>query len=217
MKNKIESPEKDPLGTMMLDYLNGDKHAFVEVKSTTLDMEKMTGEVMFRSFKTMSYIEKKALGLCQGKILDIGAGSGCHTLYLQKRNQQVQALDISPGCIDVMKQRKIHHPVHGNLFSIKDRQFDTLLLLMNGLGICGTIDGLNLFFQFIKPLLSDRGQVIADSTDLALLYDPETFLTRNDIYYGETQFVMTYKTIEGDSFDWLYIDYDTLTLQRHIK
>lgn len=195
---------------MMLDFLDNDSNACVHVSSTTLDMWKMSGQVMFRTFKTMGRLERKALSLCRGNILDIGAGSGCHSLYLQKKGHRVTALDISPGCVAVMKKRKINTIIHDSLFSLENRQYDTLLMLMNGLGICGSIDGLNLFLQFARTLLSDTGQILADSTDLAGLYDPETLPPKDGAYHGETEFVMTYKDIAGDPFEWLYIDYPTL-------
>ncbi len=210
MRHKIISEKKDPLGTMMLDYLNGDHNAYVEVTSTTLDMWKMSGRVMFRPFKQMNRIERKALSLCKGRILDIGAGSGCHSLYLQKRNQKVDSIDISPGCVSVMKKRKLTSVFHDSVFSLKNRQYHTLLMLMNGLGICGSIDGLHLFFQFIRTILDPKGQLIADSTDLSSLYDAENIALNNETYYGETQFTMTYKAIESVPFEWLYIDFDTL-------
>ena len=78
MKNKITTPKKDPLGAMMLDYLEGNQNAYVEVESSTLEMWKMSGRVMFRTFKNMNRIERKALSLCQGEILDIGSGSSRH-------------------------------------------------------------------------------------------------------------------------------------------
>ncbi len=210
MKHKITCRKKDPLGTMMLDYLNGSRQSCVEVESSTLDMWKMSGDVMFRTFKNMNRIEHKALSLCRGNILDIGAGSGCHSLYLQKKGRRVDALDMSPGCIEVMKKRNLPHVIHGNLFSVKNKSYDTLLMLMNGLGICGSLDGLNLFLQFIKPILAEDGQVIADSTDLASLYNPETLSLQDEAYYGETEFIMTYKDIVGDPFEWLYVDFNTL-------
>lgn len=208
MKTKIIDRNKDPLGRMMLDYFNGQKQVYVEVESTTLDMWKMDGEVMFRTITTMSHLEKKALSLCRGKILDIGAGSGCHTLYLQKKGHLVDSLDISPGCVEVMTKRKIPCVIHDSLFSLEDKKYDTLLMLMNGLGICGSLDGLNLFFQFIKSVLSPKGQIIADSTDLASLH-ASLSLTEGS-YYGETEFIMSYEKIIGDSFEWLYIDFTTL-------
>jgi hypothetical protein len=209
MKDIISNNNKDPLGSMMVDYLNGDLNAHVEVKSTTLDMWEMAGSTMFRTFKSMNKIERKALSLCHGKILDIGAGSGCHSLYLQKKGHMVDALDMSCGCVEVMKKRDVAHVIHGNLFSVENK-YDTLLMLMNGLGICGSLDGLNLFLQFSKTILADDGQIIADSTDLASLYDIKAIPLTNGAYYGETEFTMTYKSIVGDPFEWLYIDFETL-------
>lgn len=210
MKQIITSPSKDPLGTMLQDYLNGKKNAFVRVSSPDLDMWKMTGEVMCRTFSRMRSLEKKALSLCAGRILDVGAGSGCHSLSLQKRHLDVDALDISPGCIAIMKKRKVKHTVHNNLFCLKEKKYDTILMLMNGIGICGSIDGLNLFFQFISDILTPDGQILADSTDLADLYAPEKLNTTTERYYGVTQFTMSYKSVKGDCFDWLYIDFHTL-------
>ena len=210
LRTIISNPRKDPLGTMLLDYLNGDLDASVRVDSDTLEMWEMTGEVMFRSFSRMSRLEKKALSMCKGKILDVGAGSGCHSIYLQKRHTRVDCLDISPGCIEVLKKRKIKHPIHQNLFAIKKRDYDTILMLMNGIGICGSLDGLNLFFQFIQGLLSPSGQILVDSTDLADLYDVTSDDFNPGHYYGETRFTMTYKNSISDPFDWLYIDFDRL-------
>ncbi|MFH2057622.1 MAG: methyltransferase domain-containing protein [Pseudomonadota bacterium] len=210
MKEKITNPGKDPLGTMMLDYLSGDHKAFVTVESDTMDMWKMTGKTMFRTFGAMNRIERKALSLCRGKILDIGAGSGCHTLYLQNKNKQVHALDLSCGSIEVMKKRNVVHPIYDHLFSLKNKRYDTLLMLMNGIGIVGSLDGLNLFFQFIKTILNTNGQILVDSTDLAALYDPKILASANQEYYGQTRFTMTYKKIISDPFDWLYIDFHTL-------
>jgi SAM-dependent methyltransferase len=211
MQQLITSPNKDPLGAMLQDYLNGDKKAYVRVSSPNLDMWEMTGEIMFRNFMKMSILERKALSLCSGRILDVGAGSGCHTLVLQNRNLEVHALDISPGCIEVMKKRKVRHPLHNNLFGLRQVRYDTILMLMNGIGICGSIDGLNLFFQFVRDILQPDGRILVDSTDLAALYPPENLQPEDGRYYGETRFSMTYNAISGDDFDWLYIDFETLS------
>ncbi len=211
MKEKITDRKKDPLGNMMLDYQNGRENALVKVWSSTLEMWEMKGETMFRTFKSMNRIERKALSLCKGYILDIGAGSGCHALYLQKKQKKVQAIDISPGCVDVMKKTGVMHAEHTNLFSLNGQQkFDTLLMLMNGIGICGSIDGLNLFLQFIQTILNPGGQLIVDSTDLSVLYDLALLSSNNETYHGETLFTMAYKKNQSDPFKWLYVDFSTL-------
>ena len=202
---------KDPLGAMMIDYLNGRKDAFVEVDSTTLEMWTMTGEKMFRSYSQMDDMERLALQLSEGRVLDVGAGSGCHSLYLQQKGEEVDALDISPGCIRVMAERGVKNLLHQTLFSLEGRKYRTVLMLMNGLGICGTLGGCNLFLQFIKTLLEEGGQVLADSTDLSALYDEvdESGLSQES-YFGETEFIMKYQGISSDPFNWIYMDFRTL-------
>lgn len=207
----IHDAKNDPLGTMMLDYLNGNHLAYVEVESATLDMWKMKGETMFRNYSEMDELEQRALKLCRGKILDVGAGSGCHSLHLQQNNMEVDALDISPGCIQVMSKREVKNIIHQNLFSLTETKYKTILMLMNGLGICGSLDGCNLFLQFIKTILDKDGQVIADSCDLGSFYeDSQKTDYSEDGYYGETEFIMRYKTITSEPFNWIYIDFKTL-------
>lgn len=211
MKGIITDREKDPLGNMMLDYLDGKTNAFVSVESTTLDMWKMRGDTMFRTFGEMNRIERKALGLCRGEILDAGAGSGCHSRYMVKNQKQVHCIDISPGCIDVMIRQGLPHVRHASLFSLGEaKKFDTVLMLMNGIGICGSVDGLNLFFQFLPDILIPGGQVLMDSTDIRVLYDSSGIPVNGDAYFGETSFVMTYRDSRSDPFDWLYVDFETL-------
>ncbi len=200
---------KDPLGAMMLDHFAGRQDTFVEVDSTTLEMWTMKGKTMFRDNSAMDELELKALQLCRGRIVDVGAGSGCHSLYLQEKGERVDALDISPGCVQVMVKRGIQNVFHQSLFTLGGKKYDTLLMLMNGLGICGTLDGCNLFLQFIKTILAEGGQVIADSTDLRSLYDAERY-SGEDRYYGETEFIMKYEDVTSDPFNWIYIDFDTL-------
>jgi len=205
------SRDKDPMGAMLLDYQAGDKEACLEVDSDLLEMSVMAGKTLFRGVEEMSGLEQRALGLCRGRILDVGAGSGCHSLVLQGADHDVTALDISPGCMDVMAHRGVEQRVFDSLFNLTDLRFDTLLMLMNGIGICGSIEGLNHFFQHIRGLLGKGGQVLVDSTDLAAMYTQISLIPEeSESYYGETQFIMFYKEIASDPFDWLYIDYATL-------
>ena len=206
----INDRNRDPLGTMLLDYLKGNKTAFLHVWSDTFDMWQMMGRTMFRSYDEMDDLEKHALSLCRGKVLDVGGGSGCHSHYLQQQNIAVEAIDISPGCIDVMKQRGIRDVFHTNLFSLNNLEYDTILMLMNGLGICGSLYGCNLFLQFVKNILSDSGQVLAESTAIEV---PNNLSP--DDYHGETEFVMQYREIKSDPFPWIYVDYPTFEALVH--
>lgn len=210
LKSTLTS-EKDPLGAMLLDYMDGRTGAFVRVDSSLLDMSEMTGSIMFRREGEMSGLEQKALSLCRGRILDVGAGSGCHSLVLQEKGREVTALEISPGCMAVMERRGVSRRLFKSLFSLRGERFNTLLMLMNGIGICGTIEGLNFFLQHIRQVMAHGGQVLADSTDLSALYTRMALVPgEEETDYGETEFSMSYREIRGDPFEWLYIDYATL-------
>ena len=165
----------------------------------------------------MPEIERVALKRCNGRILDVGAGSGCHSLALQEQGHTVMAIDISPLSVEAMRQRGVKDAQCANLF---DRtftgQFDTILLLMNGSGIVGKLANFPAFFLRMKQLLAPGGQILMDSSDLSYLFEDEEgnldFAPEDD-YYGEVDFRMQYKQVKGDPFDWIYIDFCTLSLQ----
>ena len=62
----------------------------------------------FRTYKAMPKIEQKALELAHGKVLDVGCGSGSHSLYLQnEKGLEVVGIDRSAGAIEVAQQRGV--------------------------------------------------------------------------------------------------------------
>ena len=154
-------------------------------------------------------LERTALQIATGKILDVGAGSGCHALALQEMGKEVCAIDISPLSNEVMKQRGVKDSRLINLFDETFTEtFDTILMLMNGSGIIGTLDNMPVFFQRMKRILRPEGYILMDSSDLRYLFEEEDGSMLIDLagdYYGEVDFQMQYKDIKGDTFDWLYI------------
>ena len=168
----------------------------------------MPVDIFFRDEEDMPELEQLALNLCRGKVLDIGAGVGSHTLLLQKK-LDATALEISEIACRIMQQRGVKKVVHQDFFGYQEEKFDTLLLLMNGIGLCGDLQGLELFLQHARTLLNENGQVIFDSSDISYLY--EDGITRPDNYYGEVQFQYQYKGLKGPWFKWLYIDFKTLS------
>jgi SAM-dependent methyltransferase len=167
----------------------------------------MPVEVFFRSEDEISELEEFALNLCSGKILDIGAGVGAHSLILQSRGFDVTALEISATACEIMKSRGVERIINGNIFS-DQKVYDTLLLLMNGIGLCGDIDGLSQLLPHLKKFLNTDGQIILDSSDISYLYSTGNFPTKD--YYGEISYQYEYLSNKGDWFNWLYIDSDRL-------
>lgn len=166
--------------------------------------EEMPVDIFFRGPEEMPEIELKALALCRGGVLDAGAGAGSHALWLQQQKIEVTALDISEKATAIMKQRGVKQVLQQDLFSLKGQQFDTLLLLMNGIGLTGSIAGLQDFLQWSKSLLKKDGQLLFDSSDIAYLYQDIDFPQNK--YYGEVAYQYEYKQQKGKWFNWLYVD-----------
>lgn len=170
--------------------------------------EEMPVDIYFRDEDEMPELELKALDLCKGKILDVGAGVGSHALILQKRGFNITGMDISAAAVTIMKQRGLKQAIEGNILIYKDQQYDTLLFMMNGIGLTGSIAGLKAFLQHVKHLLNPGGQLIFDSSDLSYLYQEVPFPLNG--YFGEVSFRYEYKSVKGNWFKWVYVDQKTL-------
>ena len=214
MNTEILSADKDPMGAAILDFQQQGKAARLRVLSSMFEEDEMPVTHLFRSTREMPALEQKALQLVKGRVLDIGAGSGCHTLALQEKGFTVKAIDISPLSFEAMKLRGVKDAECINLFDDHlETGFDTILLLMNGTGIAGKIEHLPALFQRLKALLNPGGQILIDSSDLKYIYENEdgSFdINLNGAYYGEVDYQMIYKDVKGDHFDWLYVDFPLL-------
>jgi len=198
----------DPLGQAMADYHYKKRRGKLWILNQYGPREEMPVAAYFRNFKAMPALEHAALQLCSGRVLDIGAGAGSHALWLQEQDVEVTALEQSALSCEVMQQRGVKHIVQENVFTFGEQKYDTLLLLMNGIGLAGTLEGLRIFLRHAATLLTNTGQLIFDSSDVAYVY--EHLLPNPQRYYGEIAYRYQYKKEKTDWFNWLYIDRYTL-------
>ncbi len=206
--------KNDPLGAACLEYINGVTNTNIIVESDVAEDDVLPVNYLFRDFDSMPDLEKKALTLSYGKILDVGAGAGSHSLYLQNNNKEVYANEISPAASAVIQQRGIRNILNQDFFSLpNDIKYDTILMLMNGIGIVGTTERLGIFFEKVKQILAPNGCLLIDSSDLRYLFeedDGSLLVNLNEAYYGEICYRMRYKNIRGKTFPWLFIDDELL-------
>ncbi|MGI6816386.1 class I SAM-dependent methyltransferase [Bacteroides sp. KG123] len=216
INSNLLSANQDPMGAAIADYFKYRKAGCLRVFSSLFDEDEIPVKELFRSEKQMSLLERTALKMATGRILDVGAGSGCHALALQEAGKDVHAIDISPLSVEVMKRRGVRNASLTNLFNEQFvDSYDTILMMMNGSGIIGKLENLPYFFLRMKLLLRPGGCILMDSSDLSYLFEEEDGSILFDLagsYYGEVDFQMQYKDIKGNSFDWLYIDFQTLSL-----
>ena len=201
---------EDLMGAAIRDYFRQGKSAQLKVLSSLFDDDEMPVAHLFRSYHEMPPLEQRALNEARGKVLDVGAGAGCHALALQERGLDVTAVDISPLSCETMKERGVANVECVNIFHPHfQERFDTLLLLMNGTGIAGKLSRLPQLLSRLKQLMNPSAQILIDSSDLRYVYEDENGVLDVDLdgaYYGEVDYQMTYRNIIGKSFDWLYAD-----------
>src|SRR5690606_3560280 len=157
------------MGNALKDYFSGKHTENITVISSIAEDDELSLPYLFREEKDLPEIEKKALALCYGKILDVGAGSGTHSVILRNRKFDVLSIDTSKGAVEVMKQRGLKAK-NIDLLSLKNEQFDTILLLMNGVGIAQKLKKLTAFLLHLKNLLTPNGQILMDSSDIKYLF-----------------------------------------------
>lgn len=199
---------KDLHGKAILDYYQGDESASLLIHNNYDTPEEMPVEVFFRNELDFTVLENLALIESKGKVLDIGAGAGALALALQSREFDVYALENSPGCIHVMKQSGVKNCIYQD-YQQHRGSYDTVLILMNGLGLAGTLQKVPDFLKKCMSLLRSDGQLLIDSSDIGYLY--EKGIERPGGYHGEIRYRYEYKGEKGDWFDWVYVDQETLT------
>jgi len=207
------NPRHDPMGRAIAEYHQNKSSHRLRVFSPMFDEDEIPLAVLFRDYSSMPKLEQRALDMARGKTLDVGAGAGCHSLVLQERDIDVTALDLSPLSVQTMRNRGVHKVVEEDFFNWSGYQYDTILMLMNGIGIVGTIERLPAFFQQLDKLLAPDGQLLCDSSDISYVFEDEQGgidYPDTDRYYGELSYRMQYRDTIGAPFSWLYIDAGTL-------
>jgi len=209
---------KDLFGQAILDFQTNNSPEDLITETTISEADDMSVAYLFRSFNEMPKLEKKALQLAKGKILDVGCGAGSHSLYLQGKGFDITAIDISPNAIKACQLRGVTNAKVQNLLEVENEKFDTILLLMNGTGIFGTLAETSNYLQKLKSLLTPTGQILIDSSDIIYMFDDDEDGGKwipGEGYYGELTFTVSYKGETELPFPWLYLDYNTLQNAAH--
>jgi len=206
---------KDLFGKAILDYQTQNAPENLITETSISEADEMSVAYLFRSYSAMPQLEQEALKLAKGKILDVGCGAGSHSLYLQNElYMEVTAIDISTRAIATCQLRGIKNAFVQDVMMLENEKFDTILLLMNGAGMCGKLNKINSFLSKLKSLLNKNGRILLDSSDIIYMFDEDEdggkWIPSENAYYGEVVFTISYKGEKEKPFDWMYIDYNTL-------
>lgn len=208
------SQQVEPMGLAIQRYYFQGANEPLQVYSDIAEPEVIMPAYLFRSFEQMPWPEQLALQGAKGSVLDIGAGSGIHSLWLAEQGYSVTALDQAEGAYEVLRQLPLHEAIQANIFQWRPQQaFDTILLLMNGSGLSGNLKGLQALLSRLRPMLSRNGSLWLDSTDLRPLLGPalaDPQIDEAGRYYGTITYQLEYADTLGMPFEWLFVDWPTL-------
>jgi SAM-dependent methyltransferase len=211
MRQKYDNSQfLDLMGKAILDFQTGNDPEDITTETSISEPELLAVSYLFRSHAEMPAIEQTALSLAKGRVLDVGCGAGSHSLHLIGKGLEVLPIDVSPNAIQACRLRGLHNARIEDVMECADGKFDTILLLMNGTGICGKLENLPIFLRHLKSLLALDGQILIDSSDIRYMYeddeDGSIWVPANTDYYGELTFDLTYKGQREKPFQWLYVD-----------
>lgn len=204
----------DIFGQAILDFIHGNSVEDITTYISLGETDSLSIAYLFRDYDLMPQLERSAMDLSRGKVLDVGCGAGSHSLHLQNKGLDVTALDKSAGAIECCRLRGLKNAINRDIWEYSGMKFDTILLLMHGIGVAGELSRLDDFLMHLKSLLNPGGQVLLDSSDIIYMFDKDEdggYWVPGDVsYYGDVSFIAEYKGMKSPPFPWLYLDYRTL-------
>lgn len=182
----------------------------LRVEADAFDTEEVPAATYYRPKRIdLPALECEALSRCRGRTLDVGAGAGRHALELQARGFEVTAIDIIPEMVQVMAERGVKDPRQADIEAMEGETFDTILLLMNGVGIAGDTPGLDRLLGSFARMLEPGGRVVCDSADLLTEFDEDDLENLRssafgNLMLGEVSFRLRFEKLQGDWYPWLF-------------
>ena len=207
-------PDMELHGQAMLDYLNGDAAALCILRRDDGIAYPPIYAKQFFYPDGLPELDKIAVENCAGRVLDIGAGAGSHSLAIQERGLDVTSIDMSAKAVRVMSERGCKDAKVGDVFDSYSELFDTIFIILN-IGIVQNLNGLARFLKHLETLLTDGGRLITDSIDPRNSEDKSYRKYTQDkitkgCYLGERTLRFEYKDQVSEWFEWMHIDPETL-------
>ena len=121
--------------------------------------------------------ETDLLAQARGPILDVGCGAGRTLLWLDQRGIKATGIDLSPGAVEVSRQRGCPDVCQGDVMTgaaegLAGRTFETVILFGNNVGIGGTIEGAADLLRRLSYLTTPGGHLLVTGLDIAKTENP---------------------------------------------
>lgn len=159
--------EEDAFGRVLLDFLSG------RAGDSFLDRDdghtgpSMGPEWFLAEPEKWPDAERAVFDFVRGRVLDVGAGAGRHSLEAQRRGLEVVAIDVSPGAVEVCRRRGVEDVRLLPLAKADERLgvFDTVLMMCGNFGLIGDAEAAAAGLRRLHAMTSAGGRIVLDSVD----------------------------------------------------
>lgn len=169
--------EQDAFGLALLDHLEGSPPRHLTLQSDDgVSTEAMPPSWFFQTEASWVDWERSALEQAEGPVLDLGAGAGRASLFLQARGRAVTAVDRSPGAVEVCRRRGVSDVRLCDFVSDlpNDKRWRTILLLCGNLGLAGSWDASRDLLVRLNDVCAEGAVILADTVDPTVGADART-------------------------------------------
>lgn len=206
--------EKDAYGQQVWAYLNGKESYEVVERDDGFVGLSGGAPAYFQDFKNWPKYEKEAIKFVKGKVLDVGAGAGRVSLYLQKKGFDVVAIDNSSLSIKVCKKRgvkKARVMSIDEIYKFKPNFFDTIIMFGNNFGLFGGFKKAKKLLKALYKITAENALIIAGSNDPYKKVGRSVHLQYHKLNKkrgrmpGQLRIRIRFKEYIGDWFDYLLV------------
>lgn len=153
----------DAFGEALKDYLDGSLPSY-SIRRDDKNIDLLNTEVYFSNYSDWEDYEKDIITkYAFGRTLDIGAGAGRHSIFLQDRDFEIHAIDKSPSAVKIMKIRGVKNVYLMDLkeLNFPDNYFDSILMMFTDFGLAGDLREIKRFLKVLYNVATPKGRIIA--------------------------------------------------------
>jgi SAM-dependent methyltransferase len=162
-------------------------------------------------------IEKQAVRLARGRVLDVGCGAGRVALHLQQKGLDAVGIDISPLAIEVCKLRGLRDARVLPITQVSRRLgvFDTIVMYGNNFGLMGGPRRARWLLRRFHGMTSPRARIIGECRDPYATTDPDNLdyherNRRRGRMGGQLRIRVRYGRRRTPWFDYLFVSPDEM-------
>jgi len=161
------SPSADAIGQLILAHYKGLPSAEVIERDDRWFGLSTGASAYFASFEKWPSVERRAMPLVHGRVLDVGCGAGRVALHLQACGHEVVAIDISPLAVKTCRLRGVRDARVCSITRVSARLgvFDTIVMFGNNFGLFGNARRAQWLLRRFHRLTSPTARIVAESRD----------------------------------------------------